>query len=345
MFTNIKSWLWTIIVEWLNDIPTKNRQQQAINNTDHLLRDIRPADVILFEGRSRVGEVIKIITLSPWTHAALYIGRLIDIQDKDTKDKVRLFYKGDETSPLIIESLLGRGTIITALTDYPEDNLRVCRASELNYSDQSKIVNFAIEHLGMLYDVRQLLDLARFIFPYAIVPRHWRSSLFQHNAGRPTHIVCSGMITRCFQSVNYPILPIIKADNNDRIRFFKRNFRLFTPADFDYSPYFEVIKFPVWGSKQDGNHALYHDLPWQDEEWVEDQASKPSPFKVESFTSWTAHVNSIKKIIKTNINKPIEKLHQEINNKKSPSNPVETISLSANSSDKQPSERSTKCSG
>ena len=89
MFMNIKNWLWTIIVEWLNGIPERNRQQQAINNTDHLLRDIRPADVILYEGRSRVGEVIKIITLSPWTHAALYIGRLVDIQDEKIKNKLR----------------------------------------------------------------------------------------------------------------------------------------------------------------------------------------------------------------------------------------------------------------
>ena len=347
MFTRIKNWLWTIIVEWLNGVPERNRQQQAINNTDHLLRDIRPADVILFEGRSRVGDVIKIITLSPWTHAALYIGRLVDIRDQKARDRVRLFYKGDEDAPLIIESLLGHGTIVTDLTKYPDDNLRVCRASELNYADQSKVVNFAIEHLGMLYDVRQLLDLARFMFPYAIVPRHWRSSLFQHNAGRPTHIVCSGMITRCFQSVNYPILPIVKADNNDCIRFFKRNFRLFTPADFDYSPYFEVIKFPVWGSKQNNKHALYHDLPWEDEDkaQTEEQTHKPSPFKIESFSSWITQLDSIKKIIKHNINKQHNDSAKEINNTEPSSHSAETFSLSANSSDTQLSARSSKCSG
>ncbi len=263
MLKHTKNWLWITIVEWLNGIPKRNRQQQPINNTDHLLRDIRPADVILFEGRSRVSEVIKIITLSPWTHAGLYIGRLIDIKDEKLKRKIRLFYDGNETSPLLIESLLGFGTIITSITDYPQDNLRICRPQELNYADQKKVVSFAVEHLGLLYDVRQLLDLARFMFPYAILPRNWRSSLFQHNAGRPTHIVCSGMIARCFQSVSYPILPTIKADNNDQIRFFKRNFRLFVPADFDYSPYFKIIKFPVWGDQWRTQHTLYQNLPWQ----------------------------------------------------------------------------------
>jgi hypothetical protein len=55
--------------------------------------------------------------------------------------------------------------------------------------------------------------------------------------------ICPSMIARCFHSVNYPILPIIKADNNDQVR----DFRLFLPADFDYYPYFTVIKLPVWG--------------------------------------------------------------------------------------------------
>ena len=339
MFVKIKDWLWTIIVDWLNGIPNRNLQQQAINNTDHLLRDIRPADVVLFEGRSRVSEVIKIITLSPWTHAALYIGRLVDIQDKAIRDKVRLFYKGKETTPLVVESLLGYGTIVTPLTDYPDDNLRICRANELSYSDQQKVVSFAIEHLGILYDVRQLFDLARFMFPYAIIPRRWRSSLFQHNAGRPTHIVCSGMIARCFQSVNYPILPIVRADNNDCIRFFKRNFRLFTPTDFDYSPYFEIIKFPVWGSQQHNSHALYHDLPWQDEEWEENQTTesnnKLSPFSIDSFSAWTAKLSSIRKSITEN------------NNKKDNSEPPSPLAenLSAHSSDNLISARSNKCSG
>ncbi len=305
MFTKVKIWLWTQIVEWLNGIPKRNQQQQAINNTDHLLRDVRPADVILFEGRSRVGEVIKIITLSPWTHAALYIGRLIDIKDDAQKNKIREFYDGDETTPLIIESLLGYGTIINPITNYPDDNLRICRPHELNYTDQNKVIYFAIEHLGLLYDVRQLLDLARFMFPYAILPRSWRSSLFQHNAGRPTHIICSGMIARCFQSVNYPILPTIKADNNDQVRFYKRNFRHFVPADFDYSPYFKIIKFPVWGDKWHSQHTRYQSLPWQDSDKKTTTSSQIDKNKTPRFSTWLAEIStikapSIKDIIKIN---------------------------------------------
>ena len=262
MLKNARDWIWQTIVDWLNDIPKSNRDMQAINNFDHMIGDLRPSDVVLFEGRSRVGEVIKIITLSPWTHAGLYIGRMSDITDPMALSRVKKHYNGDPNEPLIIESLLGFGTIVSPLTDYTEDNLRVCRPDGLVTEDQNKVVCFATEHLGMNYDVRQILDLARFMFPYGILPRNWRSSLFQHNAGRPTNIICSSMIARCFHSVDYPMLPLVKTDQRDRLKFHRRDFRLFVPTDFDYSPYFTILKFPAWPLSM---KASYRDLPWTDE--------------------------------------------------------------------------------
>ena len=262
MFNNLRNTLWKNIVDWLNSTPKSNQNMQAINNYENMLRDLRPADVILFEGKARVSEVIKIITLSPWTHAALYIGRLNEINDPKTLEIVKQHYNGDPSEPLIAESLLGFGTVINKLSDYKEDNLRVCRPDGLSLEDQNQVVGFAAEHLGINYDVRQLLDLARFMFPYAILPRQWRSSLFQHNAGRPTNIVCSSMIARCFQSVSYPVLPTIETDQKEYIKFHKRSFRLFVPSDFDYSPYFSILKFPAWPLSMAEN---YRDLPWHDE--------------------------------------------------------------------------------
>ncbi len=259
MFRSAKNWLWETITNWLNGISKKNQEMPFINNFDHMMRDLRIADVILFEGRTRVSEVIKIITLSPWTHAAIYIGRLDEIKNPRTLEIVKKHYDGDPTEPLIIESLLGYGTIVNPLTMYTEENLRICRPDGLSYDDQNKVVCFATEHLGISYDVRQILDLARFLFPYAILPREWRSSLFQHNAGKPTAIVCSSMIARCFQSVSFPILPIVENKNKERVKLHKRNFRLFTPTDFDYSPYFKVIKFPNMPLT---STVSYRDLPW-----------------------------------------------------------------------------------
>lgn len=266
MLTIVRDQLWNLITNWLNEIPRSNKNMQAINNFEQMLAQLQPSDVILFEGKARVSEVIKIITLSQWTHAALYIGSKNDLKSPSARALVDKHYQGDPSIPLVIESMLGFGTIINPITDYVDDNLRVCRPENLNIKDQDKVVCFAAEHLGINYDVRQLLDLARFMFPYAVLPRKWRSSLFQHNAGRPTNIVCSSMIARCFQSVNYPILPTVISDNHDRVKFHKRNFRLFVPADFDYSPYFNILKFPAWTiSDNKRKKDFYGDLDWVDE--------------------------------------------------------------------------------
>ena len=260
MFRKIRNWLWNNITSWLNNMPKSNRNLASINNFEDMQKDLQVADVVLFEGRSRVSEVIKIITLSPWTHAAIYIGRLDQIKNPATKTLIEEYYKGDPKEPLVIESLLGYGTVVNPLSLYTEHNLRICRPDGIKDSDRNKVVCFASEHLGIRYDVRQILDLARFLFPYAILPRQWRSSLFQHNAGKPTAIVCSSMIARCFQSVSFPILPIVENENKERVKLRKRNFRLFTPSDFDYSPYFKVVKFPHISVK---SRSSYEDLPWE----------------------------------------------------------------------------------
>lgn len=270
MLKRCKDWLWRHIVDWLNSTPKETLP--VFCNFDRLKREVHPADVILFEGKSHVSEVIKIVTLSPWTHAAIYIGRPVDIQDKTARKILAQYYEGDPYEPLIIESLLGQGTIVSPLNNYRNEHLRICRPSGLLIEDVHKVVNFAIEQLGLEYDVRQLLDLARLIFPYAILPRKWRSSLFQHNAGKPTHIVCSSMIARCFQQVNYPILPIVRSDKSgDRLKFHKRSFRLFVPSDFDYSPYFNVIKYSFWGF---GDEAAYRNIEWVDEDEIETTQEK-----------------------------------------------------------------------
>jgi len=109
------------------------------------------------------------------------------------------------------------------------------------------------------------MDLARFFFPWGVLPRRWRSSLFQHNAGEATRTVCSTLLAEAFGSVNFPILPFIWRATDGSIRFFKRNPRLFAPRDFDYSPYFHIIKYPFLGM---GDLGLYRRLPWSEDDWM-----------------------------------------------------------------------------
>lgn len=255
----IRDRLWGRITAWLNhekpsiDIPPCDFER--------LSYEIRPCDVLLFEGRSRVSDVIKSITLSPWTHAALYIGRLHDIDDPRMRQQVCAQYDADADEQLIVEALLGYGTVITPLSRYTGEHMRICRPREIARADAQAVINYCIQHLGRDYDVRQLLDLARFLFPYNVLPRRWRSSLFAHNAGAPTRTVCSTLLAQAFSSVRYPVLPVLREEDDGSIQLQRRNFKLFTPGDFDYSPYFDVIKYPVMSFD---DLAAYRRMPWDE---------------------------------------------------------------------------------
>ncbi|MEN8171218.1 MAG: YiiX/YebB-like N1pC/P60 family cysteine hydrolase [Pseudomonadota bacterium] len=256
---NILRWLQNRLIHWLveEEIP----DESMLCNFEQLQYEIRPCDVLLVEGKSRISEVIKNVTHSSWSHAALFIGRIHDIQDDQLQDYVRYHYQGDPREPLVIEALLDEGTIVVPLSKYHGYHLRICRPKGLIPQDSDTVISYALKHLGNDYNVRQLLDLARFLFPYNLLPRRWRSSLFAHNAGIPTSTVCSSMLASAFAQVHYPILPVVRREGGGRLRFFKRNHRLFTPSDFDYSPYFEIIKYPVMGLD---DLAVYRRLPWKD---------------------------------------------------------------------------------
>jgi len=260
MVVNPAAWLGKKIVSWLTMEHTDGAP--PLCDFDRIRYEIRPCDVLLVEGRSRVSEIIRTVTQSPWSHSALYIGRIHDIDDEELREKVLSFYDGDPNEQLIIEAWLGEGTAVNPLSKYRYDSLRVCRPSGLSRQDAQHVLKFALHHLGFDYDLRQLLDLARFLFPYSVIPRRWRSSLFQHNAGSPTRSVCSSMIAAAFASVKFPVLPVLEQGLDGTLRMVPRNTRLFTPRDFDYSPYFDIIKCP---HLHFGKQASYRELPWDAE--------------------------------------------------------------------------------
>lgn len=246
------------VFRWLNhqrpldDIP--------LSNFERIKQELKPCDVILIEGRTRVSDVIKLITQSPWSHSALYIGRVSDISDHRIRDSIRLHYQGDDDTQLMIESHLGMGTVIRPLSVYEHEHIRICRPKGLRSQDNSDVIRYALSRVGFDYDVRQILDLARFLFPWRIMPRRWRSSLFRTNVGGVTKTVCSTLIAESFGFVQFPILPLVRRDEDNNIQLYQCNPKLTVPSQFDYSPYFEIIKCPYieYSAEED-----YHLLPWK----------------------------------------------------------------------------------
>ncbi len=198
---------------------------------------LRPGDVILVEGTSRISAAIKYLTQSTWSHAGLYVGPLPQ----------RL--AGGETV-CVVEADLRDGVRATPLSVFAQLHCRICRPVGLDADDIRRICHFATERLGESYDLKHVLDMARYLLPAPPVPAHWRRHLIALGSGDPTRAICSTLIAEAFQSVSYPILPRIEEQYRSdtqaqacvRQILHVRDHSLFTPRDFDVSPYFNVIK-------------------------------------------------------------------------------------------------------
>lgn len=230
---------------------------------------LRPADIILLEGRTRIAGVIQAVTLSSWTHAALYIGRPMDMLDPDIAGRLCDEYGFAEDTQLILEAEIGEGVIISRLSRYATEHLRLCRPSALTPEDAQAVIGYAFDRLGVAYDVRQIFDLLRFFFPYGLLPRYWRSSLFEVGSGKIAHTICSTLLAEAFNSVHYPVLPRVYPGGDGKPVFHELNSRLMTPRDFDYSPYFDIVKYPFYGEEVEN----YRDLPWDAE--LDTQMAQP----------------------------------------------------------------------
>jgi len=246
------------------------------NDFDALLRVIRPGDVILVDGDQRVSEVIKYLTQSTWSHSVLYVGDDILRRFPAQRDTM-MAQHGRDAEHMMIEALLD-GVLASPLSKYANFNLRICRPVGLRREDLQRILDEVIAQIGMRYDVKNILDLARYFFPVSLIPRRFRRKALQFGSGLTTQVICSSIIGRAFQNVGFPILPrttpLGTATPPHRLldRLLRRNpppysavFRrqlpsIITPRDFDLSPYFEIIKFnPVEASNFD-----YRRIRWED---------------------------------------------------------------------------------
>jgi len=259
-FASLKNYLWEKFTAWLTEESDNN--QTPLTNFERLRYELRPGDVLLVEGRSNVSEIIRAITQSVWTHSFFYIGRLHDIDDPDLREYILKFHPYEMDDQLIIEAILGEGIIVNNLKQYEGEHLRICRPRGITRPDVQKVISYAINQLGVDYNVRQLMDLARFMFPYWFIPKRWRSSLFEHNAGRATKTVCSTMMAEAFARVRFPIHPVLHRSENGQLKLLRKNSQLVTPRDFDQSPYFDVIKYPMLDFDELG---IYRKLPWDQE--------------------------------------------------------------------------------
>lgn len=134
------------------------------------------------------------------------------------------------------------------LSEFRGYHVRICRPVGLTPEEVARVVSHAAARLGDTYDLRNIVDLIRYLIPTPPVPQRWRRRLLALGSGDPTRAICSTLVAQAFQSVRYPILPRVERSDPaicpgcaSEIHHV-RHHSLFVPRDFDVSPYFEVVK-------------------------------------------------------------------------------------------------------
>ncbi len=212
--------------------PAEGYEPFTPSDPEALRAALMPGDVLLVEGNNHVSGVIKYLTQSTWSHAALYVGPIGERTAADGEPLV------------LVEANLGQGVVGAPLSKYARFHTRICRPVGLTEDDRARVCNFAAERIGFDYDVKNIFDLLRYLFPLP-VPQRWRRRMIALGSGHPTRIICSALIAQAFESVRYPILPKITHVESEAAReeiLEIRHSSLYAPRDFDISPYFQLVK-------------------------------------------------------------------------------------------------------
>jgi hypothetical protein len=232
--------------------------QTVTASLEQLEATLKPGDVLVVEGNTRVSVAIKYLTQSTWSHAMFYIGDALGSPAPGEAPRV------------LIEADIRYGIRAVPLSDVSGLNTRICRPVGLPREDLQAVIKFTVSHIGGRYDLKNVFDLARYLLPTPPVPVRWRRRMIAFGSGDPTRAICSTLIAEAFQSVHYPILPEVSFVHdgepgcNDCYHevMHIRHHSLFTPRDFDISPYFDVVK-PTIAKDFD-----YHQIAWAQEDPV-----------------------------------------------------------------------------
>src|SRR5258708_25395988 len=114
---------------------------------------------------------------------------------------------GEEANFLLVEAIVEAGVVLSPLSKYRDFNIRVCRRFNLSSADLSDVMDEAIRSVGDTYDLRNVIDLARYFLPVSLVPARFRRQALQLGSGEPTRTICSSVIASSFNRVKFPIVP------------------------------------------------------------------------------------------------------------------------------------------
>jgi len=224
-----------------------------INNMDNLHRVIRKGDVVLVEGNSEISRMIKLLTQSSWSHAAIYVGdELLRKGNIHGPSLMKQF--GGDAHHMLVEAFTGAGVTAAPIRKYQDLNIRVCRPYGIAPQDLDAVISDVIGNLGKQYDHRNIIDLGLMLLPSVLNPFKKRAIQACLGSCNEFQVICSGMIARAFQRVGYPIIPALgpipkgaasKRHNPYGASLIMRHYSQIMPKHFDISPNFQIIKFNI----------------------------------------------------------------------------------------------------
>jgi hypothetical protein len=275
----LRDWLTERIARFLTK-PVGAYELRGRNDFERLKRHIRKGDILLVEGDQRVSAVIKYLTHSSWSHAALYVGDELVRRGGEPRTYALESF-GDEAGHVLVEALID-GVVASPVSKYTNFNVRLCRPHRLRSEDLAEILDDAVASIGWRYDLRNIVDLAIHLLRVSILPRRYQLKGLSLGSGAGRQVICTSLLGRLFHKVNFPVLPTVTYPDTPRAVatsrwsllgrrrrgrslyagiFHRRHPTLLTPRDFDLSPYFDIVKFNVIE-----DHAFdYSRIAWADD--------------------------------------------------------------------------------
>jgi hypothetical protein len=251
-----------VLAEWFVRQLTRPRREYrhcVFNDPLRLKSRIRPGDVVLVDGDQRVSQVIKYLTMSSWSHSAIYVGSAL-MRNPSQRLEVRHRF-GQEARYLIVEAVVDKGVVVSPLVKYIDFNIRVCRPVGLTREQIETVVDYVVARIGFTYDRRNVFDLCRYLLPFHLIPMRLREEALLFGSGKETETICSSLLAEAFARVGFSILPVhfrrraVSGGRTWRWPFARptkratggvlgtRHPSLCVPQDFDLSPCFDVVKF------------------------------------------------------------------------------------------------------
>ena len=273
----LREWITERVTRFLN-APVGHYEQHHPNDLDALKRQVRKGDVVLVDGDLRVSVLIKYVTHSPWSHAALYVGDEL-LRRGGAMRALAEEHFGSEAEHIVVEAVM-EGVVASPLSKYADHNVRLCRPHLLLPKQLEGILAGAIDAIGWRYDLRNVIDLALHLGSAALLPPKRRKRVLRFGSGAARSVICTSLLGQLFAEVGFPVLPQVtypdapggserprrpllsvwsrRGDGSDSV-LQGRHPTLLMPRDFDLSPFFHVVKVGA------PDVLDYERINWEDE--------------------------------------------------------------------------------